>query len=183
VLLGQQLRGRHQGRLQAAACGTRGGGRGHHGLAAADITLQQPHHRHAGSEILVRIAQRARLGARERERQRLEEPAREPLAIGQRPGGVGFQRALSQPERQVVRQQFLEREPPLRRVTTGGELGELRLARRPVQVVERFAERGQARRQDGCGGSQSRSTAFSSSRSESPMSARSRPWGTPSVSG
>jgi hypothetical protein len=130
----------------------RGGGRGHHGLAAADVTLQQPHHRHARGEILLRIAQRARLGAREGERQRLQEPAREPRAIRERPGGVGFQRALPQPEREVVRQQLLERESPLRRVAAGGEFGELRLPRRPVQVVERFPERGQARRQDGLRG-------------------------------
>ena len=147
MLLGQQLRGRHQSRLQAAACGARGGGRGHHGLAAADIPLQQPHHRHAGGEILLRIGERARLGARQGERQRREEPAREPRAVRQRPGGVGLQRALSQSEREVVRQQLLERESPLRRVAAGGELGELRFPRRPVQVVQRLPERGQARRQ------------------------------------
>src|SRR2546430_17417300 len=63
----------------------------------------------------VRIGERARLGARQGERQRREEPARESLAVRERPGGVGFQRALSQPEREVVSQQLLEGEPPLRR--------------------------------------------------------------------
>src|SRR5207302_11303150 len=88
VLLGQQFRGRPQRRLQAAAGGARGRRRRHHGLAAADVALQQPHHRHAGGEVLVRIGERARLGARQGERQRREEPARESLAVRERPGGV-----------------------------------------------------------------------------------------------
>ena len=40
-----------------------------------------------------------------------------------------------------MRQQLLEGEALLRRVAAGGELGELRFARRPVQVVERLGQR------------------------------------------
>ena len=52
-----------------------------------------------------------------------------------------------------MRQELLEGEALLRRVTPGGEFLELRLARRAVQVVERLVQRRQPGRQPGaCGG-------------------------------
>ncbi len=55
VLPGKYLRRRHQGRLGAAFDGPQHGENGNHGLAAADIALQQPHHPalagHVGGDI------------------------------------------------------------------------------------------------------------------------------------
>ena len=71
VLLGQQFGRRHERGLQSAAHGARGGGGGHHGLAAAHVALHQPHHGPIGGEIAIDFGERARLRAGERERQRL----------------------------------------------------------------------------------------------------------------
>ena len=59
-----------------------------------------------------------------------DEARRELLAIVERPRGFGARRALEQPQAQLVREQLFEGEPPLRGVPAGGELVELRLARR-----------------------------------------------------
>ena len=53
VLLGQQLRRRHERGLQPAADGARGGRGGHHGLAAAHVALHQPHHGPVVGEIAI----------------------------------------------------------------------------------------------------------------------------------
>ncbi len=51
-----------------------------------------------------------------------------------------------------MREQLLEGEAALRRVASGGELGEPRLARRVMQVAQRLRERRQSRRQQRTGG-------------------------------
>ena len=79
--------------------------------------------------------------------QRADELLRELRLVREREGRIRGQAALAQLQCQVMGEQFLEREALLRRVLTGGELPELRLARRPVQVVECLGERGQSGRQ------------------------------------
>ena len=140
MLLGQQLGRRHESGLQPAAGGARSGGRRDDRLAATDIALQQAHHGKTRREISLDIPERARLGAGQSKRQRRDEPPCQPLAVGERPGRVGLRRPLAQLERQVMRQQLLEREAPLRGVAAGGELRLLRFARRRVHVSQRILE-------------------------------------------
>ena len=143
----KQLSGRHERGLQAAAGRRRRRRRGHHRLAAADIPLQQADHRHAAGEIAPRLLQRARLRARQREGQRAEEALREAARIGERRRGIGLQRPPPQLQRQVMRQQLLEGEAPLRRVPSARQLRESRCARRRVHVGERLRQRRQSGRQ------------------------------------
>ena len=127
VLLGQQLGRRHQRHLQAAADGAR------RRRARRPPSCRSRRRPAAGAPSAccatrsrVDFAQRARLRAGERERQRGEEARRELRRVGERAGRIGLEAALAQLQREVMRQQLLEGEPPLRRVAPGGELGELR---------------------------------------------------------
>ncbi len=66
MLARQQLGRRHQRRLRARLDGRRHGEQRHHGLAAADIALEQAEHAVRAREIGVDLGQRAFLRARER---------------------------------------------------------------------------------------------------------------------
>src|SRR2546430_9143248 len=69
----------------------------------------------------VRIGERARLGARQGERQRREEPARESLAVRERPGGVRSEEHTSELQSQsnIVCRLLLEKKKILS--NTSGE--------------------------------------------------------------
>ena len=72
-------------------------------------------------------------------------------ASSERASQIARRGALEQPQAQLMREQLLEGEPPLRRVLPGGQLIELRLARRAMHVVQRFLQRGQAQRREHLG--------------------------------
>ncbi len=74
MLLGEQLRRRHQRHLLAAADGTRGGQRRDHGFAAADVSLQQSQHGMRPDQIRVDLSTDALLGCGQLEGQRREQP-------------------------------------------------------------------------------------------------------------
>ena len=188
VLLGQQLGRRHEGGLQPAAGGARGRG------SRATTVLPQPtspctQARPSGALALRSASdfgEHARLRAGQREGQRRDEAAaRAAPRPRARSAGSRCQRALAQLQRQMVGEQFLEREAPLRRVPTGGELG--RAAPRAAAGAgsssasgsEGRPERQRRRARRGSRAARTRS----SSRSASAMSARSRPCVTPSVAG
>ena len=130
VLLGEQLGRRHERRLRTAARGARRG-------QAATTVLPQPTSP-CSSRTIGTLPARSRSASPSTRacaavsvngsdaRSRRARAA----SSGQRRGGIGLQRALAQLQRQGVRQQLLEGEPPLRRMAAGGELGELRAARR-----------------------------------------------------
>ena len=67
VLLGEQLRRRHDGHLVPVGHGEQRGGGGDHGLAAAHVALHEPHHRAAAREIRVDVRQRGPLAGGELE--------------------------------------------------------------------------------------------------------------------
>ena len=85
VLLGQQLGGRHERGLKSGAHRARGGRSGDHGLAAADVTLHQPHHGPVVGEIAVDFGERARLRTGQRERQRFQKTPLEAAGIVEAP--------------------------------------------------------------------------------------------------
>lgn len=108
VLFRQQLGRRHQRGLVARIDGLCCGQGRHHGLAAADVALQQTLHRMRLVQIERDLAGHAPLRARERERQRAEQARDERVRIGAR-GHRGrgaraafFVRAL---ERELLREQ------------------------------------------------------------------------------
>ncbi|MEZ5459058.1 MAG: hypothetical protein R3E65_07045 [Steroidobacteraceae bacterium] len=69
MLFCQQLRGRHQRGLVAAADRAGRGRCGDHGLAAADVALHQPRHRRVAREVGVDVVERAPLRIGQRKRQ------------------------------------------------------------------------------------------------------------------
>ena len=69
MLLRQHLSGSHQGALAAGLNRTEQGGEGHHGLAAAHISLEQPCHRLGPGQVMADLGEHAILGAGEGKRQ------------------------------------------------------------------------------------------------------------------
>ena len=116
MLLGENLRRRHEGALITRLDGLQGGQRGHHGLAAAHIALQQALRGMGLRQIGDDLRGAALLGAGQGKGQR-------PGEGGAQPAG-GFQRrcfallpvAVMQPHGNLLRQQFVELEPPPRRM-------------------------------------------------------------------
>ena len=62
----------------------------------------------------------------------------------QRPRGIAPRASPQLHQRQVMCQQLLERQPPLRRMSTGGQFGEFGADRRAMHEFERRAQRRQA---------------------------------------
>ena len=145
VLLGQDLGGRHQRHLVAAAHGLQRGKRRNHGLAAAHIALQQPVHRFGAPQVGGNFAPYPLLRAGQLERQPVEQ-CRGPRSDRQR---VGAQCASSQArfaQRQLLRQQFIEDHRAPGRMRAFLERS-ARLARqRRMQQFDRLAHRHQAQR-------------------------------------
>ena len=92
MLLGKNLRGRHQSGLSAIPRGAVGGGRRHHGLAAAHVSLHQPVHGDSPAEILQNFPHRPALGAGEGKGQTIIKGRHVKIRIGLRflflPGGA-----------------------------------------------------------------------------------------------
>ena len=90
VLARQNLGRRHQGRLGAAFHGTQHGEQRHHGLAAADVALQQAQHAGAVGHVGGDSHQRRFLGRGQAEGKRVEgAPAQSPVALDGAPGQAG----------------------------------------------------------------------------------------------
>ena len=164
--------------------------------AAATTVLPQPtspctkpHHRAIGGEIAIDLGERASLRLRQRERQRREEAAtRAPPYRAAASAGSPVGVLAQQPQRQLMREQLLEREPPLRRVMPAQQLAQMRVARRPVHHRERVDQRRQLEVGEHRGGNpvahaRDRRATRPSLRNASSISARSFVCGTPSVVG
>ena len=137
MLLGQQFGRRHQRHLRARTqrqCRRR---RGDRGLATADIALHEPRHRLRQGEVAVDFVEYARLRRGKSERQLQEESPLQCVAAFQRACVVGLGGAAQRHQRELVREQFLEREPSLRRMGTGRERRELGPDGRLVQEFQR----------------------------------------------
>ena len=116
MLIGQQFGRRHQRHLSAALHGLGRGQRGNQGLAAAHIPLHQPQHGLAQAKVALDLEQRALLCRRQSKRQRGQQARLESAVRLQRPARIALYALSQQLERQLMRQQLLERQAALRRM-------------------------------------------------------------------
>ena len=143
VLLGEQLGGRHEGDLALAGHRRhRGDGRDHR-LAGAHVALHQPVHRTGPREVGADLAHHPALGGGQLEGQRVGEPAHQRIAAVERRGLPAVDAAPRHAQREVVREQLLEREaPPCRMLVVERRVG-LRARRRPVDRAQGVGEAGE----------------------------------------
>ena len=107
----------------SAACaplldGAQRGQRRDDGLAAADVALHQPHHRLRLREVASISAEHARC-APVSVKAAIERTLARALRAPRSGAPVALHALPQQPQAQLMRQQFLEREPPLRRDAAG----------------------------------------------------------------
>lgn len=118
MLLGEQLGRCHQRHLASTASGARSGGSGHHRLATAHIALQQPDHGPHQQQVRLHFRECAALRTGQRERQGGGEAGAQPVGILKSPGLFAARLAFHPAQTQLMREQLLEGQPPLRRVAT-----------------------------------------------------------------
>ena len=136
----QDLGRRHQRGLTAAFDHGRGSKQRHHGLAGADVALQQPQHAFGLGQIGDDVLDRARLRRRERIGQRRDQLFPHVAVAGRRAAGGTPQMGAHQRERELAGQQLVIGEPRPRqafRQEIGGLGG-------PVQDAQRVGERRKA---------------------------------------
>ena len=134
VLLGQDLGGCHQRALPAGLDGHAGGQRGHHGLAAAHVALQQAVHGLLARQVAGDLLGHAALGLGELEGQRGQQLLGQATRRrAQHRGAQVLARAPSLQLRQLLRQQLLGLQPQPGRVAAVFQFGEHRIRQRLVQ--------------------------------------------------
>ena len=111
VLAGEDFGRRHQGRLQSGRRGVGHGQHGDHGLAGADIALQQPAHALAALQVASDFLHRAHLGAGQAEGQGGLDLVRQG-AGGDDGGELGLAALLALGHRQLVGEEFVVGQPP-----------------------------------------------------------------------
>ena len=143
VLLGQDLRRRHEGRLRARLRRVPDAGRSHERLAAADVALYQAVHELAGAHVADRLAHGPQLRARGRDGQGAGEGPESGAA--QDPALRALASAAQEPQRAGQHEELLEHQPPPRqaqRLHVRGEVDVLiGIARRAELVFVRDAVR------------------------------------------
>ena len=155
VLLGEDLGRGHQRALVASLDRHQHGGEGHHRLARADVTLQQPVHGQRPGQIVGDGGDGLLLGAGEGKGQLLDEAVHQgripvgPCHHVADPPGILGQPVLAKHQGQLQPEQLVERQAPPGRLALG-QRG------RPVDVVERSraveqAEAPDPRRREGIG--------------------------------
>ena len=125
VLFCEQFRRRHQRDLETGLDGVRGRERGDDRLAGADVALHEAHHRVRHGEVRTHFPEDALLRAGQREAGAGEQRPGEPAVRADGNGGVAADRRAQLPERELLREQLLEGEAPLRRMAAGREHVEL----------------------------------------------------------
>ena len=94
-------------------------------------------------QVRINLGQYPPLRASQRERQRGDEAWRKPGSILQWLGRIALDRALEQLQRELVGEQFLERQATLRRVCAGRQFLKARAHRWVVHEAQRLHERGE----------------------------------------
>ncbi len=140
MLLGEQLRRRHHGRLAARRRGDERGHRSHHRLAGADVALQQPVHRCAPTQVGDDLVERGSLRARQRKRQRGAKRIEPRGRRRQRPRALRAVARGGAPQAQALRNELLEREPARARMPSRQEQLRGRVARRRMQIAQRVRQ-------------------------------------------
>ena len=114
VLAGEDLGRGHQDRLLAGGGRVGHGQHGHHGLARADVALQQARHAFAGGQVRADFGQRTHLGAGEGEGQGGLHRAGG-VAVGDGAGGLLAADQLAFGHGQLVGEQLVIGQPPAER--------------------------------------------------------------------
>ena len=111
MLPGEDFGRRHQRGLAAGLDHGRGGEQRHHGLAGADVALQQPHHALRPRQIRDDVVHRARLRQRQRIGQRLDHPRAQDALAGAAAAGRRALVLANQRERELAGEEFVVGEP------------------------------------------------------------------------
>ncbi len=141
MLIGQQFGRRHQRDLALHLHGMSRGERRHQCLAATDIALHQAQHGLRAGEILLDLAQHPLLGRGQPERQGGQQPVFERAVGRERPARIALNALPQELERQLVREQFFEGKPALRRMPPVQQLIDGCVRRRPVHITQGVAQR------------------------------------------
>ncbi len=135
VLAREDFGRRHQ-RCLLARLGDGGGGeQRHHGLARADIALQQPQHADRLAQIVCDRGGRLLLRRRQRIGQRVDDPVAQMAVAGVAVARGPAQLRPHQRQRQLTGQQFVEGKPRPERAI-GQDIGQFD---RHMHAVQRFA--------------------------------------------
>src|SRR5438477_835801 len=140
VLLGEELRRRHERGLRARRCRDTRSERGDDRLSRADVPFEQPRHRYAPTQVRANLLERALLRAGECERQ-LGDPPRKLFVRN----AQGKCRGLRGPPRTPLREgelqheKLVERESPSRREQALDVIGEVHLPERRGDVRKTVA--------------------------------------------
>ena len=110
MLFRQDFRRGHECHLIARLDRLQGGQRRDHGLAAADVALQQPLHRIGLGEVSPDLRDHALLGSRQHERQPCVQRLGERAVSGQPRRTAARARAAVHLERKLLREEFIELE-------------------------------------------------------------------------
>ena len=146
VLLGQDLRGRHESALHAVLRGQEKSEAGHDRLPAADVALEQAGHRPSGGEVGRDLTQRALLGSRQPEGQRLlRRLAHRPVGGEDDPGALPQAGALLL-DRGREHEELLPREEEARGLRFPRARREVRSVQGAQEPVRREARRLERRR-------------------------------------
>ena len=144
MLAGEDFGRRHEGGLPPGFDHRRRRDQRHHGLAGADIALQQPQHALRAGEIGDDVVDRLLLRMGERIRQRLQDARAQAALAGRAAAGLPAHMRAHQSERELAGEQFVIGEPrpgqTLRRDVV--RLG------RPVQMAQRGGKGGKALARD-----------------------------------
>ena len=146
VLFGQQFGRRHQRHLVTAFHGGNSRECRHHRLAAAHIALHEPQHGMRTGEITCHFTADARLGFRQREGQRCQQAIAQGTCAFERRRFTLLHRCPHAPQREMLREQFLERQAFLRRMHAELQLAQIHIRRRPMHVQQGITKRSHAER-------------------------------------
>ncbi len=144
MLLGEDLRGRHERRLPAVLDRLQGRERRHQRLAASHVALQQAAHGMRVREVLRDHRLRLALRAGEGERQRFRERVGERVRVGKRGRALRAALPVGDAHRELLREELVELEPLPRRVRAVLERRGIRVGRGTMQREDGIAKRHEA---------------------------------------
>ena len=152
MLLGQELRGRHQGRLAAALDGLERRQGRHHGLARAHIPLEHALHGMGAGEVRLDLRDRLLLIRCQAKGQTLAQPPAQGTVPIQDRGPLPLVCATQAPQAHLVGHQLLEGQAQECRVPALQEVRQARLDGWPVEIAQGLHQTRQSVTADGLRG-------------------------------